>query len=452
MLALPGSRDATTGIAGNDIEIVETAAADDPAALKALAPGGCDLAVIDSYRLDAAYIEALRGWAGRRLVLSDRPAATLSAEIVLDPVPGRRPEDYQALTGDGTLLLTGPDHALLRSAFARVRHKALTRRTEGPVRRLLVALGGGDAHNTRATVLDGIARSHLAIEVHLAGRAPAPLPERIGEARLVAHGPVAAMHDLIADCDLAIGAAGGSAWERAALGLPTLMIELADNQADNIAGLVRAGAAQSLGRAGDLDAAQVAAALKQLASDGATRVGMAKNAARLCDALGAGRVALAIAPRHARDGKPLKLRRATLDDSRLMFAWQQLPAVRRFSRNPHAPSWQEHSAWLAQRLARPQAGTFAIIEHGDEAVGVLRLDPTPELCGRALEPDALVVSILVDPSRQRQGIAETALASAFDLVPGVAFYAEVLAGNTASHSLFRRAGYTQIAAELYRIR
>jgi spore coat polysaccharide biosynthesis predicted glycosyltransferase SpsG len=35
---------------------------------------------------------------------------------------------------------------------------------------------------------------------------------------------------LMADSDLAIGAAGGSAWERCCLGLPSLTVILADNQ------------------------------------------------------------------------------------------------------------------------------------------------------------------------------------------------------------------------------
>ncbi|MDR8320110.1 UDP-2,4-diacetamido-2,4,6-trideoxy-beta-L-altropyranose hydrolase, partial [Acinetobacter baumannii] len=38
------------------------------------------------------------------------------------------------------------------------------------------------------------------------------------------------MADLMAEHDLAIGAAGSTAWERCCLGLPTIMICMADNQ------------------------------------------------------------------------------------------------------------------------------------------------------------------------------------------------------------------------------
>jgi spore coat polysaccharide biosynthesis predicted glycosyltransferase SpsG len=41
---------------------------------------------------------------------------------------------------------------------------------------------------------------------------------------------VADMARLMAECDLAVGAAGSTTWERCCLGLPTLLLALADNQ------------------------------------------------------------------------------------------------------------------------------------------------------------------------------------------------------------------------------
>ena len=54
---------------------------------------------------------------------------------------------------------------------------------------------------------------------------------------------VADMARLIADSDLAIGASGGTAWERCCLGVPTLMTVLAENQQDIAAALSCADAA-----------------------------------------------------------------------------------------------------------------------------------------------------------------------------------------------------------------
>jgi spore coat polysaccharide biosynthesis predicted glycosyltransferase SpsG len=60
------------------------------------------------------------------------------------------------------------------------------------------------------------------------------------------------MAELMADSDLAIGAAGTSAWERCCLGLPTLMIVLAANQSAGAQALNKSGAALLLEDRGQL--------------------------------------------------------------------------------------------------------------------------------------------------------------------------------------------------------
>ena len=56
------------------------------------------------------------------------------------------------------------------------------------------------------------------------------------------------MAELMANADLAIGAAGATTWERCCLGVPTLMIVLAENQ-ELIANLIeKAGAAVIIDR------------------------------------------------------------------------------------------------------------------------------------------------------------------------------------------------------------
>jgi spore coat polysaccharide biosynthesis predicted glycosyltransferase SpsG len=49
------------------------------------------------------------------------------------------------------------------------------------------------------------------------------------------------MAQLMADSDLAIGAAGTTSWERCCLGLPTIMLVLAENQRKVAHGLERSG-------------------------------------------------------------------------------------------------------------------------------------------------------------------------------------------------------------------
>ena len=49
------------------------------------------------------------------------------------------------------------------------------------------------------------------------------------------------MAELISKCDLAIGAAGTTAWERCCLGLPSIIITIADNQTAVAEGAIECG-------------------------------------------------------------------------------------------------------------------------------------------------------------------------------------------------------------------
>jgi len=94
---------------------------------------------------------------------------------------------------------------------------------------------------------------------------------------------------LMADCDLAIGAAGTSAWERCCVGLPSLTVVLAANQIAGAAALQAAGCVELLG-----DAALGFSALQEklaMLLDPDRLNAMQAACAALTDGLGARRLA-----------------------------------------------------------------------------------------------------------------------------------------------------------------
>jgi spore coat polysaccharide biosynthesis predicted glycosyltransferase SpsG len=102
---------------------------------------------------------------------------------------------------------------------------------------------------------------------------------------------------LMAASDLAIGAAGSSSWERCCLGLPTVMMVLADNQRAVGMGLAAAGAV-SIVELEDVDAG-LPAAVAALTRDNSARRAMGKRAAAIVDGLGVSRVIDAMEALHA---------------------------------------------------------------------------------------------------------------------------------------------------------
>ena len=440
----PGART----LVSPDIEIVEDANADDPAIVRQLLPHDCDLLVIDSYRLGIDFEKGLAGAARQCLVIDDLPTRPHHCDLFLDQTFGRGSEAYASLLAPHTRRMLGSSYALLRPSFAAERHRAVSRRSAGGLTRVLVSLGGAPQPSALAQVLEGVAQSGLDIEIHVVGGADiASAPDGI---RIVRHPQTAAMHDIMSACDAAIGAGGTSAWERCALGLPSIVVQIADNQVDVAAALAAAGAAIDVGPIGVGTAELIANALQGLADDTA-RLLMANRAAAICDGLGARRVASLIAPARASDGKPVVLRPATREDAKLMFDWQQIEEVRRYANDPRPPAWEDHVRWLDRRLTAPLGGPFSIIEYADRPAGVLRLDhPVPErLRIGAPRTDDYLVSILIDPAFHRLGIAQAALSAGRALLPDAKIYAEVRRDNAASHRLFRTAGFSAVRPDLY---
>lgn len=214
--------------------------------------GSChDWLVVDHYAIDAEWEGRLRPSCDRILVIDDLADRRHDCDLLLDQNLGRRREDYAPLVSARCEVLVGPAHALLRPEFAAVRGASLVRRqTVESIRHLLIAMGGVDKDNATAAVLASLVGSALPVDcrisVVMGSNAPWLDDVRVKAASLTwpvdVRVDVRNMADLMADADLAIGAAGTTAWERCCVGLPCLTLVLADNQRSGAAALAAAGA------------------------------------------------------------------------------------------------------------------------------------------------------------------------------------------------------------------
>lgn len=268
-------------------------AEDTAALLSQLQP---DWLIVDHYALDARWETPQRRHVARLMAIDDLADRQHDCDLLLDQNLGRLESDYDRLVPAHCTSLTGPRYALLRPEFAALRAYSLQRRQASTLRSLLVTMGGVDKDNATGSILQALAGSGLPHDCRITVVMGATAPWLQEVTTLAATLPwpvevrvnVSDMARLMADADLAIGAAGSTSWERCCLGLPTIMLVLADNQqyvADQVAA---AGAALVAdGRAG-LDITLLAA-LEQLLSLPAAN--MVTRAAALVDGLGAQRVA-----------------------------------------------------------------------------------------------------------------------------------------------------------------
>lgn len=255
-----------------------------------------DAVVFDHYGLAREEHEAVAQ--GRpTLVIDDLADRPLAADLVLDAGPARVEADYARFAGNARLLL-GPSYAPLRPEFAQLREQAIARRG-GPVQRVLVALGLTDVGGVTAKVLDRLRQRNgqLAFDVVLGGGAPS-LP---GLTRVAAHDPRVTLHvdaqdmaQLTLDADVAIGAGGSTTWERCTLGLPSVLVVLAENQRPAAQALADRDAALVVDATGEDFPAAFDRASVRLLSDAATRARLIASSLELCDGRGAERTAEAL--------------------------------------------------------------------------------------------------------------------------------------------------------------
>lgn len=396
-----------------------------------------DWLIVDHYDLAWKWEARVRHLARRILAVDDVPGRRHRCDLLLDQTA---PAQATALPREAGVL-RGPAYALVRREFRALRQRAMRRRNtrRGKVEHLLISFGAVDHLNLTSAALAGVAQSGFRGVVDVVMSEVAPHREEVLRRALETTCVVRFvtgldnLAPLMFDADLAIGSGGMTAWERCVLGLPTLLVTAAENQRRAAATLRRAGAVDFLGAAEHLQPRAVAERIGYYSRRPDKLIDMALRAATLCDGLGAARVALHIVPERARDGTPVTLRPATPADADLVYGWQRIPRIRRYARNPQAPHYGEHKRWFSRKLRDPDC-VFQIVEYGSRAVGVVRLDLVEE-------PSTYEVSVLVEPAVQGRGIGAAALTCMRRLLPQAVFVAYILPENTASRTLFEKAGY-----------
>lgn len=392
----------------------------------------CDLLVVDHYGLDATYERTARGWAKRIAVIDDLADRAHECDILIDTTYGRRNEDYKKLAPENCTLLCGADYAMLRPQFAALREESLKRRTKiSSPPRVLISLGSTNIGNATGKVLAALESypGPLNLDVVMGSGAA-----HLDEIKVPVHIDTPDMAGLMARTDIAIGAGGTTSWERCCLGLPTILIELADNQSLIAQQLHMAGAVINIGLLADLTPEKIHAALDDILAP-AKHKAMTQAASMICDGRGTSRIVPLLYPPHpGKNGKSISLRAMNSGDEEILLGWQSHPDTRKFARTPAPPAPDEHAAWMKKILADEGAHPYIILADG-QPCGHIRLNKRDGF---------FEISLLVDPAQYGLGIGLGAISCLHDVHGRQKIRAEILSGNAASVALFMKAGYKHL--------
>ncbi len=411
-------------------------------------PDGTDLLVVDHYQLGLDFEVACREKVKRILVIDDLANRAHDCDVLMDSTLGRTRNDYLGLIPQDCLTLLGPRFALLREEFSRIRAETLRHRRErNGLERILVSMGLSDSAGAARLCMKALKRTGLPLDVEIfLGLNCTSYEDLLFEADSCGYHVADFNTDMpaaMARADLALGAGGTTSWERCCLGLPSLMMILAENQELTARSLHEKGAAVNLGRSGEILEEDMAAVIKRLSKDNGELRALSEKAASLCDGMGTLRVCLYLAsPQKAKDGRDVRLRLSEPTDMDVVFRWQTAPGARRFSRVPRPPTRDEHREWF-ESIMMDSTRILTIITHDHRDAGLLRLDPFGN--------DGLEVSILVAEEFRGLGIGEGALCFASTFWPHIPMHAEILPGNDASKRIFLSAGFKRREGNMYEL-
>ncbi|SDN36900.1 UDP-2,4-diacetamido-2,4,6-trideoxy-beta-L-altropyranose hydrolase [Afipia sp. GAS231] len=261
--------------------------------------GKFDIFICDHYGLDARFERALRPNAGVLVVIDDLADRPHDCDLLVDMTLNRPGSVYDGLLPRYASVLAGVRYALVREEFSALRPQSLARRGSGRVERILISFGLTDPDGLCAQTVDLVREicsklpDFKTADIMIGSQSDqlADLHRHInGDARFNVHVGARNPSAIMAQADIAIGAGGTTSWERCCLGLPTILVSIADNQQAIAAALEAAGAVVLL-PSRESFRADLPTVLAGLARSPAAVLDLGVAAAGICDGRGAERVA-----------------------------------------------------------------------------------------------------------------------------------------------------------------
>jgi RimJ/RimL family protein N-acetyltransferase len=248
------------------------------------------------------------------------------------------------------------------------------------------------------------------------------------------HEPLPSLAPLMLKADLAIGAGGATSWERCCLGLPSLVITLAENQKPIAAELDRQRLVHWLGHYDTVRECSLATALKD-ALDAEGMADWSNRCMGVVDGKGTERVAAIVS---LNSNTQLKARLACVDDESLLLQWANAPLVRQNAFNSNVITPEEHHVWFYKRLRDPDNCRIYVVETAEDLpIGQVRF----ELTG-----DGWEIDFALDTVARGKGLGKNLLRAAIkgfrQSISGALVFGRVKKDNLPSQKVFEGLTFT----------
>ena len=393
--------------------------------------------VLDGYHFTPDYQKAIRDAGIRLFVIDDMNHLThYYADILLNQnIYG---PDLKYHCDKDTTLLLGTRYVLLRREF--LKYQNVKRQVPDKAKNILVTLGGADPDNVTLKVIEAIKLlNDPSLEVKVVVGPANPHQETLRKAivsadfkaELLINPPN--MHELMAWADMAVSAGGSTCWELAFMGVPSIVLILAENQAAVAEYLMNKKAVLNLGIFAECSKEHISDACKTLIGSSIARTSLSQQSTTLINGPGPNHVIKSM------NSNNITLREVTDLDRELIWQWANDEETRKASYSQAHISWDEHIRWF-DSVQRQTNHRFYIANNGSKKpVGQIRF---------ALDGKDAIVSFSVAPDSRRRGYGKEILVKAakqlFNETNIEQISAYVKSENMLSLRVFQKAGFRMI--------
>lgn len=399
-----------------------------------------DFVVLDHYFLTQRWVDRVRDSSIESfLAIEDLDREWTDIEFVVN---GNLYQSVSLHPESRAVELSGGKFAIISSEYRALRNQTLL--PPSARQQVTIFVGGSDSKNLTSLLLTAVldvCRDDWPIEVVVGS-----FSEHLESVRQIVAGSSQAtlstskptMAESYSKTRLALGAGGTSTWERACLGVPTVLSSIAPNQLSVCESIARAGGAIYLGSADLVTKQQVSGVVDSLISSPSLLDEFSQAASLVIDGYGAKRI-VQIASTHFPN--KLELRKAANFDCEILFSWFNDPSARTNSLSQNPVSWPDHKRWFCAQLSSDDVHQF-ILESYDLPIGQIRFENQGE---------SWLLSYSIDNDFRMRGygrqIVELGVAAALKVRPR-SIRAIVKKHNVASIRIFESLDFVKRESEI----
>lgn len=397
--------------------------------------------IIDHYALNQIWEKKLRHHVRKIMVIDDLANRSHDCDLLLDQNYIHDENRYDQLLSPESIKLLGPKYALLRKTFSE-NTQSIKRKCEA-INKVFIYFGGSDPYNLTATALKALAQpdlKHLQVDVVIGSTNLNVTKVK----QLVSEHPNAELYtqveniaELMTKADIALGAGGTTTWERMAVGLPSIIITIAENQVAVTKALEQDGYLTWLGTVEQIDTKKIHNALMEAIKSSDKLREQSDKGKKLITGMGTQTIAniMMVGP----VTETLSVRRAKTTDCQLYWYWANDPIVRENAFNQQDISWEDHQAWFDNRLNDPDT-ILLLIESEIGPIGQVRFD---------YSRSHYMVDYSIGKQFRGYGLGKVILAKAIDYLrkeQSFVLIGDVKANNLASIKVFKQLGFSETSS------